>query len=326
MKILHTADFHIKHKHKYSKVIDGKIWDQLFMEKMKVLDTIKDIADEHNVDAIVVAGDVFDTTNPPEPIKAAFCEWVNRVRSEDIWLWVIAGNHETSSYGNHALMDIAEAYRGEVIYDEGAISSLWTSEKIGVFHFMVEGVDDLYKKTVPLNDERFKPFKWILLGDYHGLWYKKYGDKMFIYSGSPYPTRFGEPEGGVNIIDFDTGKIKRVKTHSYQLLEFNVNFGEDINFDINGDFKYVVKYNVSCGARETIGAAKCFDQYKIEQMKKKRCIDFVYVIKVNSSKARVDGDVNNKSIDQVAIDHINKNCRYASEAIELYQEIRSCYK
>ena len=55
MKILHTADWHL-----------GKKLDRFsrLEEQVLVLNEIVEIADEQNVDLILIAGDLFDNFNP----------------------------------------------------------------------------------------------------------------------------------------------------------------------------------------------------------------------------------------------------------------------
>ena len=56
MKILHTSDWHLGKKLEgYSRIIEQK----------KFIDELIDIADEKEVDIVVVAGDIFDVPNPP---------------------------------------------------------------------------------------------------------------------------------------------------------------------------------------------------------------------------------------------------------------------
>ena len=56
MKFIHTADWHL-----------GKYLDRFprIDEQREVLDEICQIADRENVDAVVIAGDLFDAFNPP---------------------------------------------------------------------------------------------------------------------------------------------------------------------------------------------------------------------------------------------------------------------
>ena len=190
MKILHTGDFHLRHKHKYTQIVEGRIWDKLFEEKMAILERIPKIATKYEVDYVAIAGDVFDTINPPEAIKAEFCKWLEKFT---VPVYIIPGNHEISSFGNHALMDIGAAFIGKRGRSHVFIGEQYhNNNSVGMLHVMVESVNDMYKQAIPMSDERFKNFKTILLGDYHSYWKKVFAHKLFTYCGTPYPTRFGE--------------------------------------------------------------------------------------------------------------------------------------
>ena len=56
MRILHTSDWHL-----------GKRLDDFSRldEQREVLNEIIEIANEQDVDAVLIAGDLFDTYNPP---------------------------------------------------------------------------------------------------------------------------------------------------------------------------------------------------------------------------------------------------------------------
>ena len=87
MKILHTSDWHI-----------GKRLGSVsrLNEQKDVLTEICDIADEQSVDAIVVAGDVFDTFNPPTEAIELFYATVKRLSLQGKRpVFVIAGNHDS---------------------------------------------------------------------------------------------------------------------------------------------------------------------------------------------------------------------------------------
>lgn len=56
MRILHTADWHL------GKTLEGR---SRLSEQADVLDEINTIVKDEQIDAIVMAGDAFDTVNPP---------------------------------------------------------------------------------------------------------------------------------------------------------------------------------------------------------------------------------------------------------------------
>ncbi len=83
MKILHTADWHL------GKRLCGK---SRLIEQKDVLDEIAEIADAEKVDAVVVAGDVFDTSVPPAESEELFYR---------ACLKLAAGRCLIASAGNH---------------------------------------------------------------------------------------------------------------------------------------------------------------------------------------------------------------------------------
>ena len=87
MKILHTADWHL-----------GKRLDNFsrLPEQVMVLDEICEIADREDVDAVIVAGDLFDSVNPPIEAIELFYKALKRLSRDASRLVVaIAGNHDS---------------------------------------------------------------------------------------------------------------------------------------------------------------------------------------------------------------------------------------
>ncbi|RMF55323.1 MAG: exonuclease SbcCD subunit D [Calditrichaeota bacterium] len=87
MKLLHTADWHLgKRLERFSRLD----------EQQEVLDEICQIADEHQVDAVLIAGDLFDTFNPPTEAIDLFYKTLKRLSLNGKRLVVaIAGNHDS---------------------------------------------------------------------------------------------------------------------------------------------------------------------------------------------------------------------------------------
>jgi exonuclease SbcD len=87
MKILHTADWHL-----------GKRLEQFsrLEEQTAVLIEICDIADEQQIDAVIIAGDLFDTFNPATEAIDLFYKTLKRLSNNGKRLVVaIAGNHDS---------------------------------------------------------------------------------------------------------------------------------------------------------------------------------------------------------------------------------------
>src|SRR5688500_4361574 len=87
MRILHTADWHLGRR------LAGRSRHD---EQIAVLDEICRIADDENVDVVVVAGDVFDAFVPPAEAEALFYSTMTRLAdSGRRAVVVIAGNHDS---------------------------------------------------------------------------------------------------------------------------------------------------------------------------------------------------------------------------------------
>ena len=87
MRILHTSDWHL-----------GKRLESLprLEEQRDVLLEICEIADSQNVDAIIIAGDLFDTYNPPTEAVDLFYKTLKRLANNGKRAVIaIAGNHDS---------------------------------------------------------------------------------------------------------------------------------------------------------------------------------------------------------------------------------------
>jgi DNA repair protein SbcD/Mre11 len=85
MKFLHTADWHV------GKTLKG--CDRLD-EQRAVLAEIASIAEANEVDAVLVAGDVYDLSAPSAPAQHAVVQALLRMRRTGAEVIVIAGNHD----------------------------------------------------------------------------------------------------------------------------------------------------------------------------------------------------------------------------------------
>ena len=87
MKILHTADWHLgKRLNNYSRHEEQQI----------VLNEICEIADRENVDVVIIAGDLFDTFNPPNESTSLFYKTCKQLSNNGLRpIIAIAGNHDS---------------------------------------------------------------------------------------------------------------------------------------------------------------------------------------------------------------------------------------
>jgi exonuclease SbcD len=85
VKFLHTADWHV------GKTLKGR--DRLDEQKA-VLAEIAGIAEANQVDAVLVAGDVYDASAPSAPAQQLVVKTLLRMRQAGAEVIVIAGNHD----------------------------------------------------------------------------------------------------------------------------------------------------------------------------------------------------------------------------------------
>jgi len=85
MRFLHTADWHI------GKGLRGR---SRMDEHQQALDEVFDIAKSEKVDALLIAGDVFDTQTPNAEVEGLVYRFFAQLATQQIPAIIIAGNHD----------------------------------------------------------------------------------------------------------------------------------------------------------------------------------------------------------------------------------------
>lgn len=86
MKILHTSDWHLGVK---TNGIDR------LPEQKKVMEEILSIVNYENIDCVIIAGDVFNSSNPSADAEELFFDTIEKLSSNgDRFIFVLAGNHD----------------------------------------------------------------------------------------------------------------------------------------------------------------------------------------------------------------------------------------
>lgn len=89
MKLLHTADWHL------GKLLNDQSRDE---EHELFLDWLLEVVEKEQIDALLVAGDIFDTANPPQSALQRYYDFVSRLFSlGGCELILIAGNHDSAA-------------------------------------------------------------------------------------------------------------------------------------------------------------------------------------------------------------------------------------
>ena len=86
MKFLHLGDLHIGKTLGEFNLID----DQRF-----ILDQVLDVAKKQSVDAVLIAGDVYDKSIPSEDAVSLFDYFICRLAAMKIKTYIISGNHDS---------------------------------------------------------------------------------------------------------------------------------------------------------------------------------------------------------------------------------------
>ncbi|MBQ6805345.1 MAG: exonuclease SbcCD subunit D [Clostridia bacterium] len=112
MRFLHIADLHL-----------GKQMNDLSLlaDQEAVLDQVIQIADAEKVDAVLIAGDVYQRTSPQAEAMALFDRFVSSLAEAGKKIFVISGNHDSAlrisyfaSLVNDAGVHVTEAFDGEM--------------------------------------------------------------------------------------------------------------------------------------------------------------------------------------------------------------------
>jgi len=86
MRIIHTSDWHL------GRTLEGR---NRIQEQMKFVDELCEIVKEEAVDLVLIAGDIFDTVNPPAIAEELFYDALNRLSDGGKrGIIAIAGNHD----------------------------------------------------------------------------------------------------------------------------------------------------------------------------------------------------------------------------------------
>lgn len=112
MKIMHLSDLHIGKKvNEYSM-----LQDQIY-----ILKEILQIIDDEKVETVIIAGDVYDRSLPPNEALGLFDEFLYQLSGRNVNVFVISGNHDSPeriSYGGRMMTEnkifLSPVYDGNV--------------------------------------------------------------------------------------------------------------------------------------------------------------------------------------------------------------------
>ena len=139
MKILHTSDWHLGHQlHGYNRDFEHQAF----------LDWLAQTLEQEQVDALLVAGDIFDTANPPASAWRMLYRFLARMAKSMPALNVvmIGGNHDSPSKLD-APHELLRAFDLHIV---------------GGIHRLADGELDTERMLVPLTNKAGEQAAWVL--------------------------------------------------------------------------------------------------------------------------------------------------------------------
>lgn len=229
LKILHTADWHVGH---LFGQFEREVSQKLARDRVTVIEQIMHLARQHDVDAVLCAGDLFDTPCPDNVWWEAVVGVFNKVRGWTKPVVMLPGNHDplntTSLYQpGHPFRlalpewvhvvdhDDFELKLGDeaVVYAAPCRSTAGDRDlaltlparaadderiRIGVVHgstWEMAGYDVNFPVSKKAPSER--GLDYLAIGDTHS--YREIAGEAqipIVYPSAPEPTKFGETDAG----------------------------------------------------------------------------------------------------------------------------------
>ena len=263
-RILHTADWQIGKPYRW--IDDGQKQARLQQERVEVVGRIAEIVRQEAVDAVLVAGDLFDSSTVP---AATVMEVLEVVGSMSCPVLVIPGNHDHGGVGgiwrredlqrqmqdrapNLQLLLASEPVLVAGItvlpcpllrQHESRNPLLWLEQldwqtldssapRVVLAHGSVQGFggDDSVNRLA-LDRLPSDELDYVALGDWHGLMSV---DRQAWYPGTPEPDRFpngpDDQRSQVLLVDLDRGLPAEVKPHPTGRFQWH-----RITMTLNGD-------------------------------------------------------------------------------------------
>lgn len=111
MRLLHTSDWHL-----------GQNFFGLSRQRehQALIDWLIETVPEYQVDAVLIAGDVFDTAAPPSYARALYNQLIVALNKLGCQLWILAGNHDSPAVLNESRQLLAALDTQVVVSPEQA--------------------------------------------------------------------------------------------------------------------------------------------------------------------------------------------------------------
>ena len=239
LRLLHTADVHLGAAFGFL----GRRGREQREQLKSTFSRVVDLALTSQVDALLIAGDLFDSTYPHAGLVGEVIYQLERLDAEGIWTMIAPGTHDRlhpgGVYNGKEFSGLAHVHifseqemtpfslagldldvYGMPVSREGKDvlsgfrardTSRW---RVGVLHssFMLPGKVERDEMLVSAESVAASNLHYIALGHWHSLGDYSQGGTPAYYSGSPEPLEMerGE-EGRVLLVELEEGAPARVK-------------------------------------------------------------------------------------------------------------------
>ena len=215
MRFLHTADWHL-----------GKLFGQRYMtsDQRYVLEELLSLVKEAKVDAVVIAGDIYDRGVPPAEAVDLMSEVLARLSERKVSVLYIAGNHDSASridFGRSVMERSGVYLRGRiakgaepvVLEDDAVVADARSRipavvRSVAIAHaFLAGGRSSESERPLSVGGSdqvrpvHFKDYSYTALGHLHGP--QRAGAENIRYSGSLLKYSFDEAkqQKGAIVVD-----------------------------------------------------------------------------------------------------------------------------
>lgn len=245
MRLLVSADIHLGSPIRSAAMRNPELGDQLKRASRDAFIRIVDLAISGNVDALVLAGDIFDNDQPDLKSRAFFISQLARATDADIPTVLIRGNHDAlldhRAHGDlgpniHLLhkddpsVEIAGVWFHGLSFDKAHVSKSFLPDypapvpgqkNVGLMHTSLDGAPG-HDPYAPCSEQGLMAYGYDLwcLGHIHAPFERTSGPVLAVMPGIPQPRHFGERTGGtVAIVELGDG-TPEINRHQVGHLRF----------------------------------------------------------------------------------------------------------